>query len=131
MNIKKIIAGGLAAGALSAGLGMVVTAAPASAKTCSDVVDAINSEEGYSPTPGEKWACASVIIGDKWTGYPQRLADKWTGYPAQLEEKWTSFPDNLAKKWSGEDIGGAWKDGVKPGGYANGKGGGAWSHTGD
>lgn len=91
MNIKKIVAGGLAAGALSAGLGMVVTAAPASARTCSEVVEAIN-EGGDGPTTGEKWACASQIQGNKWATFGPNLVDKWTGFPDRLAKKWTSWP---------------------------------------
>ncbi|OMB85916.1 hypothetical protein A5741_18515 [Mycolicibacterium conceptionense] len=86
------------AGALGAGLALAAPAA--AAPNCSDIVDKINSEDGYTPTSGEKWACATEIQANKWATFPGAIADKWASAPANTADKWANAPADVAKKWS-------------------------------
>lgn len=90
MNTKKLLVSALAAGAL--GVSLTIGAAPAaSADTCSQIAKKVH-DDGYHPSTGEKWACASTIVENKWSSFPQDLTEKWTGYPDRLAEKWNSWP---------------------------------------
>ncbi|OBB07938.1 hypothetical protein A5718_16265 [Mycolicibacterium conceptionense] len=96
--MHKLVAGALAADAQSAGLALAAPAA--AAPNCSDIVDKINSEDGYTPTSGEKWACATEIQANKWATFPGAIADKWASAPANTADKWANAPADVAKKWS-------------------------------